>query len=567
MNPKLLIIALTVLPLAAFIFQSMREGKKANSLLRYFQFGEKLPKTSFFATLAASNSGLGASVYIITVYGYFYGLGVLPWMIGFWISTQAASRLVIARVESITADSGGFIAKSGTLHEFLGFAFQNRSVRIAAGILSTLTYIGLIACEMLLSYEVVSAIVPKSSSFLGTRLDLTAFCITLAVTTLVAIYTSIAGFRAVIRTDKLQVALIIMMITSISFLAVFLGPTVYEKYTQTFPGLSWNAFFNPDGQGAGSFLIFFVGMNAIFWVWWWPAAMDQWHRCAASQQINTALDKKYGTFGWVSTVYFALLSLACITVGATVRILIQPSGGESAPLFYFLKYLVESPLIPQWTGAILIGLICAGLASAVVSTLDSYIVVALQSFLSDTQLASLENYTLAEADRNQRTCKKYLMSARKYAILIFVMAAVLSMLLAELSDVFTAIYTFFSFMMAPIPAITIALFNKARSKHARGILYSLIAGGIWAITTNAYIVYALEKALYLGETDTVTFLYNLLYANPTMTALIAFIAFFLCEAFYFLRSSVFVRLSTRRERLKLVVVVGLPRRNRARAVS
>src|SRR3989338_9113880 len=110
-------ITLVIIAILFFTWKGISEKSKADSLINFFQYGENFKQSSFFATLMASNSGLSASVYLILVYGYFYGMGIFPWVLSFWILTQIASVYTIKKVEKVTSNDGGFISKNGTLHE------------------------------------------------------------------------------------------------------------------------------------------------------------------------------------------------------------------------------------------------------------------------------------------------------------------------------------------------------------------------------------------------------------------------------------------------------------------
>ena len=80
-------------------------------------------------------------------------------------------------------------------------------------------------------------------------------------------------------------------------LLAFQGKELITSYAAHFPTTISAALTNPDGSGVLQFLLMFGAANLVFWGLWWPSAMDQWHRCAASGQAATALDRKIGTQG------------------------------------------------------------------------------------------------------------------------------------------------------------------------------------------------------------------------------------------------------------------------------
>ena len=518
---NVLLLFIILFPIACFVKQSISESSHANTLIRFFQYGDDLKKRSFFATLAASNSGLSAAIYLIIVYGYFFGIGIFPWVMLFWILTQFASHFTIKKVEELTKSQGGFISKHGTFHEFLGLLFNSQAVRVAAASLSTLCYIGLITCEILLGYEIVKALLPESGSFLGTRLENLSFIVTIVCVGLVFIYTSLAGFRAVIKTDLLQLSLILIMIVSVWVIISFSAESFVSGYADYYPINLTDALLNPSGQGIGSFLFFFVFMSLIFWAVWWPLAMDQWHRCAATQSASTALDSKFGTLGVYSTLYFAVLSLTFLTVGAFIKVLVAPTGAESAALYHFISYVKDLPGAGVVVSSLFTGLICAGLISAVISTIDSYLVVTAQSIISDIGIAIKERKILIEADKSNAVRVKYLKLARILIVVLFAVHLTSVIAVSQLTDVFCAIYTSFSLMMAAVPILLLGLTGKAIREKASAVVVALITGGLWALITNSLIIYKLEYFSRSGSFEELTFYYNFLYANPIFTAIVS----------------------------------------------
>jgi len=161
------------------------------------------------------------------------------------------------------------------LHEFLGSRFNNAAVRKAAAIASIIAYIGLLATEISVGYRIVAALFPSGTEFLG--VNLAGFLIVQAIVLFVIAYTSFAGFRAVIGTDKYQFAFVVIMIFAIWYV---INGDYWSSFTESYheafkPILSFDAIFNPDDSGYGMFAVFFIVANLLFWGGWWPSAMDQ----------------------------------------------------------------------------------------------------------------------------------------------------------------------------------------------------------------------------------------------------------------------------------------------------
>jgi Na+/proline symporter len=510
-------------PIAYFCIQSYRERDRAGSLVRFFQYGDSLKNSAFFATFITSNSGLSPAIYLITIYGYFYGLTAFPWVLSFWILTQFSSRWTLSRVESVAGSQGGFIGQHGTLHEFLGKAYNSQMVRALAAGLSFICYVGLITCEVILGYEIMSAFLPESPQFLNTRFETLSLIATLSVFLIIVIYTAYSGFRAVIRTDKLQLFLLMTMLLAAVFFVLEHYADIadnYDAYYQTNFPLN---LFDPVGDGIGSFMFFFVFMNVIFWAVWWPSAMDQWHRCASSRNVDVALNKKTGTTGWLSILYFAVLTGVFLAVGAMIRTVISPEGGEVTPILHWLSFLQQGDNnILSW---VVLGLIASGLVAAVVSTIDSYMIVASQSFVSDIIISRKYGKTLFEANQNDDLNHRYLSLARKTILVLFLVITTLVFLLSFTNDIFTVIYTSFSFMMAVIPVLLVALLGKNKPENSLSVQASLIIGGLWALFANLYLINRISYYGGINDWDNLTFFYNLLYANPPFTAVVAWVTY------------------------------------------
>lgn len=477
----------------------------------------------------ASNSGMSISIYLITVYGFFYGMGVFPWVLGFWLVTQLSSYHVIKRVEKITKKDGGFISKNGTLHEFLGYLFNSNKIRVLASLLTIGTYVGLLTTEFVLGYEILRALIPSNLSILGFNAEPLIFLFILIGA--IFFYTSRSGFRVVIATDKIQLALIIIMMLSIlGFIGTYYQPLA-NAYTDHFvPLFTLDSVFNPSGEGTLSFMFFFVFMNVIFWVAWWPSAMDQWHRVAATRNVEKALDKKFGTLSIASVAYLALLTFTFLAVGSMVKILINSTEGATQPIYLFLNEVVVNigvigvdPLF----GWFFIGLIALGSASIIISTIDTFLIISTQSIVSDILLA--RKFKKKLFDLNQKipieAQKTILGDVRKVIFILIIPISVLFFVVYNLADVFTAVYFAFTFQMVLIAPLVIGLIKKDNSNNSRAIYWSMVCGGIWVIISNIYLVGTINHLLVSGSFDDLFIYYNILYANPPLTSAITFLIY------------------------------------------
>lgn len=586
------IVLLVFAPVVAFAVMSYAESKKARTPINFLQFGTDYRSPSFFATLLASNSSLSGALFLIAFYGLLYGVSTFVWIFIFWFSTQLMSFYTVSWVESV---SPGFIERRGTLHEFLGLVFGNDQDvrRIAAGI-SMFCYVGLLASEFVIGYGIISALISANTHIYG-NLALEPAVTTLAVFGVVGGYCTLSGFRGVVRTDELQLLLILVMMLTV---AIYIQSTVLlvalsvltalaviswiiysvkAKRTQAFPApqpikdhpheltfrdvvkdlprrwialttflvivaiwwfttselgasFSFADVVNPTPDPPLKFFLFFVVANILFWLVWWPAAMDQWHRCAATKDFHVPQHWLLGTIGIVPVAYLGLLSLTFLLLGSEVA---SANPNAADPLAAFLDILRGNndgaPAPSRW----LFVSMCTGLVAAMVSTADSYLVVATQTWICDWREARNNGRTLSEIETDASD-PAILLRMRVAVVLIFVTAAVLAIpLLMFFSDPFAAIYFFFSGMLVLAGVIFVAFATKRSGRReqlapkVRGAMYG---GMIYVLVTNVPIIIMLELTLRGLVNGSAWYLqagnwYYAVYSNPVIAM---FVTMFLC---------------------------------------
>ena len=448
------ILACSIVPIVVFAVIAWRESRKTDTLTKFFMYGEEIRKSSFFATLSASNTSLGAVIVVFVLLGYLYGMGILPWAWGFWITTMFASWWCIKNIHGKYRGKGEYV----TLHEYLGYHFQSQKIRSTAAAISVIAYFGLFACEFVVGYRIFSVVFRESQVDFG--INTAAFLTIWAVISVVAFYTSAAGFRAVLKTDVFQFLSILAMIAAVcAALFLFFSPLFSAKdYAEVFKPLStWDAWLNPDGSGRLEFLLMFVFTNILFWGGWWPAAMDQWQRYAATKSNDdVAFNKKYGTMGWVTAIYFLLLTTTFLAVGAAVRIVVSPDGLNGFPIAAFVQTLLFDS---GGLGLFLAGVIFFGLFASMFSTLDTYAIVSAQSVFLDIKLASDSNKGISDADKDESIKNKTLLQSRKLIGLIPIAVVPVFFIVEVFSDPVVFVYGMFAVMFALIPSIGFVAFG------------------------------------------------------------------------------------------------------------
>lgn len=519
---SMLMLAFLLVPVLIFCGIGYRERARTTSFATFFQYGGKFSRFHFFATLTSSTAGLASTLLLMAVYGYFYGLGVFIWIVIFWWLTQWGSQRVILRVEKLHP---GFWKNRGTLHEFLGLAFGSKSVRVTAATLTIICYTLLLVAEVILSYRLVFAATQGGDGPV-VSFPLSGFPVAVHVGILVAVffYIAAAGFRAVIRTDSIQFTIVGLMILTI---LCFLGARVPEMiglHQEIFGSTIWHSMLNPVARDPLDFIFFFVIMNLFFWVAWWPVAMDQWHRCAATASVEIPTDKALGTASYGARAFVLLLAASVVLIGAATRVYVAPGAEIADPLPVFVRSIMPGGVLAAQNTVVAVlitGIVLMGLMAAVLSTLDTYVIVVVQSLLVDIVIARRSGTTLAEADKSEELVNRYLPKARiLVGIWLPVVAGGVWVVSRITLDAFNMVYMAFSFQMAFVGVLLVALFRKGRGRGTPAIV-SLLLGGIWCAATFPILIGKLDRAILDGNLDKMYSLLDMMFANTVLVAVVA----------------------------------------------
>jgi Na+/proline symporter len=511
-----------LLMLGFFLFLALRQAKNVTSLFKYHLYGDDLLENRFSGSLISTNASLSGAFVLILYYGFLYGPWVFPFVWLFWVITQLTSAWTINRTQSVMEAYGGWANNRATLHEFIGLVFASPLARLYCGVLSLLAYLGLIAAEIVLATYLLKFLIPDNVRLPFSTLYRGPFLIIVALMLCILIYNVLSGFRGTVQTDFSQWIIMSLMIFIMGFFVLAKWPVIWPKYTTIFSAPAngfTSALFNPDQHGYLPYISFCLS-NVIFWGLWWPGAMDQWQRCAAGRTRRLSLNPIWGTVGIIPVVYFGILTFVFLFAGVWLRV----STPNAEPSPDFLRVLVAD--VQGWAASAfgpIVGLVfCAltlwGLVCAAMSTIDSYIMTASQSFFVD-----IVNYkqgaTLVELDRKD-TEKKLLMQARAFTIFIPMLVIGVAYVFSFASDVYALIYFAFSFMFALLPPLFAGLMGWAKPAARRACERSLLAGGFSSVMGYVIILKYLEHALRANDLNGIFRWYQAVYWWPTAVTLI-----------------------------------------------
>jgi Na+/proline symporter len=511
-----------LLMLGFFLYIALRQAKNVTSLFKYHLYGDDLQENRFSGSLISTNASLSGAFVLILYYGFLYGPWAFPFVWAFWVLTQLTSAWTINRTHKVMEAYDGWANNRATLHEFLGLVFTSPRSRRYAGILSLLSYLGLIAAEIVLATRLLTFLIPGDARLPFTTLPLGPFLIIIAIMLCILIYNVLSGFRGTVQTDFSQWIVMTVMIVIIGAFVLARWPLLWSHYAKTFNAPADGlvaALFNPDRQGFLAYASFCLS-NIVFWGLWWPGAMDQWQRCAAGRTRRLSLHPVWGTIGVVPIVYFGAMTFVFLMAGVWLRV----SAPTAEPSPDFLRVLVAN--VQSWAssgvgpiaGLILCGLAFWGLVCAAMSTIDSYVMTASQTFFVD-----IVNYnhgaTLVELNEKDSD-RKLLMQARAFTIFIPVLVIVLAYVFSLASDVYALIYFAFSFMFALLPPLFVGLVGWAKPTARYACERSLLAGGISSVLGYLIILKYLEHAIRSNDAPGISQWYQAVYWWPTVVTVI-----------------------------------------------
>ncbi len=338
-------------------------GGRKQTLQDYLLYSKNLKRSHFVASFSASNAALANIVFVFSYWGYVYGAwalfwGALFWGLGFLIFSLIARRSIFAEITKKERPELG-------LNEILGRHFGSKAVLISTAVVSALAFLFLLSLELNVGSGVFMVFVPEHHPS-------TQYAIALAFGLVLAIYTGLGGFPLVVRTDVIQMFLVLASCAAVpicinkvlsgddSVLSLYLS----SLQSDPFFTLSWKH-------------VPFVLGSLFSWGVFFICTMDMWQRVLAVK----APDKKtIGVWG-VLPSYIVLLFVTAIGVliGLYVRHAMQQDFPPPYPVVNFVGLIAEAA--SSATGvAIGLSIIIMGFVAALLSTVDTYLIIVSHSF-------------------------------------------------------------------------------------------------------------------------------------------------------------------------------------------
>ena len=403
--------------------------KKVRTSKDYYVAGRSLSSFVLAATICASVIGGSA---LIGKGGYAYTGGVvciavgLPYMTGMFIFSAFSGK--ISRI----GRKYGFMSMS----DLIGWRF-GRTAKYISALLVAYTSMATVGAQISATGTIISTIGGDNVSYIAGAL---------AATVIFVSYTASSGLFGVVYTDVLQfIVLIVFVYILLPFEGIRQAGGFAELIAQTDPQ-KWSWHFSSD-------IIALIVTNFVMTI----AGAEFWQRAFAAED-NTAAFR--GQF-WGTAVY-AVTIVITMFIGLAAAILFPALIQDYGTADYTVPVMIVN-ILP--VGAA--GLTLAGVFSVMMSSADTYLLVASQSVIGDIIRPVFRDIDSRTELRLSRICN----------VIFGVLAFMVAMFFRSAYDALMFGWTFYSAALG-VPCLCALVWRKAT---APGILAGMTAGFVSSI--------------------------------------------------------------------------------------
>jgi Na+/proline symporter len=421
----------------------------------FWAAGKKLGAWSVGLSISASFMSISWScVYDIQLF-YWYGLGAL-WLLPIpWLLTMAFYYILTPYFRNLPAFSQP---------EMIARRFGERAR----------SYLAVPLAFVFLVWG--GAEIYAAANILAPLLDVSVGATLIIITVIVATYSYMGGFAAVVNTDKLQYALVAFFILSVTVIATkaSLAGSSFSHVVANLPA--------PPKANASAFGLFAAGpaliaMTLVTYLPGWVVETDIWLRLQAAHSHSAA--RKGILLASINSFFF--IALLPMVIGLAALHLYPPIGPEIPAELQDGATIIAVMIrdhAPQILGALLI----VGLAAAAMSTIDTCSNVVALSLSYDI----LEPYLQSKSVKvNLRVISRVMSGGAVF------LAYGYALLTESLWDIF---YLSSGILTTTIFIPMVALFRPASTK--RQVEAAAIAGFL-----STFAFYFLEKSSLLAHVE------------------------------------------------------------------
>ncbi len=509
MTTDALTVAVIILAfgLAATAIRAFSVHKEATTLAGYFlgnrKLGPQLTNQNFWATSFALANGLA---YFSTL-GYKYGfkavLFQVPWFLSFVLLAWQAPKILI-------------ITRNKTLHKFLGEHYGNK-VRLLSACISLLAVLSTVLYEIHVSSQIILQTLRRETISIGPD-----FYVFILVTAILAIwYVDAGGFIGTAKTDKIQNGSGFYATCGLIIGVVIAGFSLSD--TSQFSQKVMAATMGSSEFGYEAIPLLVVsGVLCYASVWnfvdpsnWqaWSANSDLTDRetvnCLKNETLKAA--GKMLIFPCAAGVIIGVLSRSA-NIGVNeydhFAAAVIVSIDKWATLFGLLAF---NSTIHTIIVGLLSGLMCFGLFSLALSTIDSYMISASQTYCWDlhrNHRNTIENIICADDDNPTPEIinigKPIVQTAKHFLYIAFIVSLVffeaMVKLISKESDVFVIQFLMGSMLVSIAPPLIAAFIHELCEKPA--LNSSVLSWGIASALSGGILATAIAaiNAIELGDT-------------------------------------------------------------------
>lgn len=500
MTTEALTVAVIVLALglAATAFRAFSVHREATTLAGYFlgnrTLGPQLTNQNFWATSFALANGLAYFSTLGYKYGFKAALFQIPWFFSFVLLAWQVPKIL-----KITSNK--------TLHKFLGNHYGDR-VRILSACVSLLAVLSTVLYEIHVSSQIILQTLHRETISIGPD-----FYVFIVITAVLAIwYVDAGGFLGTAKTDKIQngsgfyatCGLILGLI--LAGLSLSNTTQFGEKIMAATVGSAEFGY-----EAIPLLVVSGVLCYASAWNFVDPSNWQAWSANSDLIDNETVNRLKKETLKAAGK----MLIFPCAS-GVTIGVLARSADIGTNEYDHFAAAVIIS--IDQWaslfglfslnsTGhmvvvGLLTGFVCFGLFSLALSTIDSYMISASQTYCWDLHkkhritieaiIAADDNSPTLEIINSGKpivqTAKHFLYIATLASIFIF---EVMVKFVSRESDVFVVQFLMGSMLVSIAPPLIAAFIHESRGKQTPNVpilswgIALALAGGVLAAIISA----------------------------------------------------------------------------------
>lgn len=342
-STSLYLVGLTFL---AYFCISIYDSYSIKNVDDFFLVGRQLSSSGFVLNAVGTNYSFLTAVFVLSFWGLTFGGGA------WWsIVTFALSFFLFSIQRFSLAGEADFLKHGNTVHEFIGNRFSSRLLRVVTSLATSFAYLG---------YFIASIYV--AATFFAPAVGVGVWPLVLLVATATIVYTTLGGFKSVVKTDIIQIILILVGSTVIFYAILSSDVSLVSVFERS---LNAREFLQPE-RGFIYILALFL-INGL----WNFFAMDMWQRSISTGETESVIKGSLS-----SGVVWSLISIPAVLLGVFVGLAHQGGAIETptALMQTFVGFLESS-----WA----VALFYTSLVGALISSQDSNLAALAQTLYTD----------------------------------------------------------------------------------------------------------------------------------------------------------------------------------------